>query len=70
MLDHMILGASQESSVLDAMMNFAKNTCDEESFNNGIGCLREELKRNEYDKENVSQAVQPRKKRLSRSRDL
>jgi hypothetical protein len=66
----MILEASQESSVLDAMMNLGKITCDKESFNNGIRCLREALRRNEYDNGNVSQAVQPRKKkRLNRSRD-
>ena len=65
----MILEASQKSSVLDAMMKLAKITCDKQSFNNEIRCLKEALKRNEYDKENVSQALQPREKRLSRSRD-
>jgi hypothetical protein len=57
MFDHIILEASQKSSVLDAMM---KITCDKESFNNEIRCLREALKRNQYDKENVSQPLHPR----------
>jgi len=60
MLDHMIQEASQKSSVLDAMM---KITYDKESFNNEIRCLREALKRNQYDKENVIQPLQPRGKK-------
>jgi hypothetical protein len=61
----MIIEASQKSSALDAMMNLAKITCDRERFSNEIRCLRQALKRNEYDKENATQAVQPSGKKGS-----
>jgi len=36
--------------VFDTMLSLAKIICDKKSFNNGIRCLREALKRNECDK--------------------
>jgi len=44
-------------------MNLAKIICDKKSFNKEIRCLREALRRNEYDKENISQVAQPREKK-------